>query len=252
MNGTDAKGAVLVTGGSRGIGARTVVRLAEAGFPVAFLYHSREDAAAAVVREVEGLGGRALAIQADVSQEEDLLRAFAEVDKAFGQLSGLVNNAATGGGRSPLKTVERSQLENVWATNITAPFICCREAVNRMSTANGGAGGAIVNVSSLASRTGSPNVWVHYAASKAALETMTIGLAKETAREGIRVNAIRCGVFDTEAHDGFGEDRLAALMAAVPMHRMGDANEAADVIEYLMSPRASYITGSLVDVSGGM
>ena len=252
MNDSGNEGVVVVTGGTRGIGARTAVRVAQAGSPVAILYQRREDAAAAVVAEIEELGGTALAIQADIASEDDILQAFAHIDSRFGSIAGLVNNAATNGGRARLAEVERSQLEITWATNITGPFLCCREAVRRMSTANGGSGGAIVNVSSIASRTGSPNVWAHYAASKAALETMSIGLAKETAREGIRVNVVRCGVYDTDAHDGFGEDRLAALKAQIPMQRMGDATEAAEVIEFLLSPRASYVTGGVLEAGGGM
>ena len=252
MQETDSKGAVIVTGGGRGIGARTAVKLAEAGHPVAIVYHSRDETAAAVVGEIEALGVKGLAIRADIAVGDEILRVFEEVDRTFGSLGGLVNNAATNGGRALVNEVERSQLEKVWATNVTAPFLFSREAVRRMSTANGGNGGSIVNVSSIASRTGSPNVWVHYAASKAALETLSIGLAKETATEGIRVNVVRCGVFNTEAHDGFGEDRLDFLRSQIPMKRMGEADEAANLIAFLMSSKASYVTGSAIEAGGGM
>lgn len=252
MSTIEPSDAILVTGGGRGIGARIAVRMARKGHPVAIAYLSRTAEAEAVVKEIEAFGGQAIAIQADVAKEDSIMRAFEQVDQNFGRLGGLVNNAATTGGRALVANVTHDQLDMTWATNITAAFICCREAVARMSVSRGERGGAIVNISSIAARLGSPNVWVHYAASKAALETMSLGLAREVAGEGIRVNVARCGVIDTEIHAGHGEDRLAALNAQIPMGRMGTADEAADVVAYLLSPQSSYVTGAVVEVGGGL
>jgi NAD(P)-dependent dehydrogenase (short-subunit alcohol dehydrogenase family) len=191
-------------------------------------------------------------VRADVSDEKALVAAFEEIDATFGGVRGLVNNAASNGGRARLVDLTVTQLEQTFRTNVFASFVCAREAARRMSTANGGAGGCIVSVSSGATRTGSPGVWVHYAASKGAIETMTLGLAKELAADGIRVNAVRAGVIDTDVHKGHGEDRLRTLMAMVPMKRMGLPDEVAAAVVWLLSDEASYVTGAILDVTGGL
>lgn len=252
MTNTWTQGAVIVTGGGRGIGARIAVRAARSGAPIAILYRSRDAEAAAVVAEIECAGGRAIAIRADIADEAQIVAAFARIDEQLGRIGGLVNNAATTGERARVAEVTRDQLERTWATNITGAFLCCREAIHRMSTAAGGTGGAIVNVSSIAARTGSPGVWVHYAAAKAALETLSLGLAREVAAEGIRVNVVRPGVIATEIHDGQGNDRLRALLAQVPMGRMGEPAEVAEVAAYLLSADASYVTGAVIEAGGGL
>jgi NAD(P)-dependent dehydrogenase (short-subunit alcohol dehydrogenase family) len=244
--------ALVVTGGGRGIGARIAKRAAASGMPVAFLFHSRHEDAADTLRELQAFGVRASAIQADVANEADVMRAFAQIDDEFGGIGGLVNNAATNGGRARLEELTVAQLESVFRTNVFGSFLCAREAARRMSTRSGGNGGAIVNISSGASRTGSPGVWVHYAASKGAIETMSNGLAKELAVDGIRVNAIRAGVIDTDVHQGHGEDRLKQLLAFVPMKRMGQPDEVAAAAMWLLSSEASYVTGAILDVSGGL
>lgn len=244
--------ALVVTGGGRGIGARIAKRAAQAGMPVAFLFRSRSDEASQTLAEVERCGVRALAIQADVAVESEILAAFEQVDAAFGGVAGLVNNAATNGGRARLEQLTLAQLEAVFRTNVFGSFLCSREAARRMSTKNGGAGGAIVNISSGASRIGSPGVWVHYAASKGAIETMSIGLSKELAGDGIRVNTVRAGVIDTEVHHGHGDDRLRQLLSMVPLGRMGQPGEVAAAVMWLLSGEASYVTGAVLDVSGGL
>lgn len=244
--------ALVVTGGSRGIGARIAVAAAKRDMPVAFLFHSNEDAAAKTVAEIQAHGVRGLAVRADVSDEKAIVAAFEEIEDTFGGIRGLVNNAASNGGRARLVDLTSKQLEETFRTNVFASFLCAREAARRMSTSSGGPGGCIVNVSSGATRTGSPGVWVHYAASKGAIETMTLGLAKELASDGIRVNAVRAGVIDTEVHKGHGEDRLRTLMAMVPMKRMGQPEEVAAAVVWLLSAEASYVTGAILDVTGGL
>ena len=245
-------GALVVTGGGRGIGSRVAVRAAQAGLDVAILYLEREDAARSTLREIEAAGARGIAIRADVAVEDDIVRAFAQVDRELGGVRGLVNNAASNGGRSLLKDLTRAHLERAFHTNVFGSFLCAREATRRMSVREGGRGGSIVNISSGASRLGSPGVWVHYAASKAAIETMTLGLSKELAADGVRVNTVRCGVIDTEVHHAHGEDRVRALMAQVPMKRMGTPDEVAAAVMWLLSGEASYVTGATLDVSGGL
>ena len=245
-------GAVVVTGGGRGIGSRIAVRAARAGADVAILYQSREDSARDTVREIEAAGARGLAIRADVAVEADVVRAFEEVDRAFGGVRALVNNAASNGGRALVRDVTLEHLDLAFRTNAYGSFLCSREAIRRMSVRSGGRGGAIVNVSSGASRLGSPGVWVHYAASKAAVETLSIGLSKELAEDRIRVNVVRCGVIDTEVHARHGEDRVRALMAQVPMKRMGTPDEVAAAAIWLLSDEASYVTGAVLDVTGGL
>lgn len=245
-------GALVVTGGGRGIGARIAVLAASRGTPVALVYRSRAETAAQTLREIEAAGGRAVGIAADIGKEAEVLRVFATVDETFGRLGGLVNNAAVPGGRARLEDLRMEQLEEVFRTNVFGAFLCTREAARRMSTRRGGAGGAIVSISSGAVNTGSPGIWVHYAASKGALETMSRGLAKELAGEGIRVNVVRAGLIDTEAHRGHGEDRVKRILAQIPMARIGRPEEVAAAALWLFSPEASYVTGTVIDVAGGL
>ena len=243
---------VLITGGSRGIGAATARLAAERGYAVAISYVSNEPAARAVVAEIEQRGGRAMAVQADVGSEADVCRLFAEVDRRLGVLNALVNNAGVLETQTRVEHMDAERLARVFTVNITGAFLCAREAVRRMSTARGGRGGAIVNVSSGASRLGSPNEYVDYAASKGAIDTMTIGLSREVAEEGIRVNAVRPGFIYTEIHASGGEpNRVDRVKAFVPMKRGGRADEVARAILWLLSDEASYSTGTFIDVTGG-
>jgi NAD(P)-dependent dehydrogenase (short-subunit alcohol dehydrogenase family) len=214
------------------------------------VYKSRDEDAARLAAEITDKGCRALPVRADVAREEGILSAFAIADSA-GPLVGLVNNAGTTGGQSTVVNVRSDQVANAFALNVFSAFICAREAVRRMARSKGGQGGAIVNVSSAAARTGSPNFWVHYAASKAALDTLTIGLAKEVAADGIRVNAVRPGVIDTEIHAANPPDLMERMKQAIPMRRMGHPDEVARSIVWLLSEQASYVTGSILDVGGG-
>lgn len=250
--GGNAGRVLVVTGGGRGIGSRIAVQAASRGTPVAFLYRSRDEAAAATLQAIRSHGVEGLAIKADVADEGSILSAFETIDQHFDGMDGLVNNAATNGGRARLSELTLPQLEEVFRTNVFASFLCAREAARRMSTAKGGKGGAIVNISSGATRTGSAGVWVHYASSKGAVEIMSLGLAKELAREGVRVNCVRAGVIDTEVHEGHGEDRLRNLLALVPMGRMGQPDEVAAAALWLLSDAASYVTGAVIDVAGGL
>lgn len=242
----------LITGGSRGIGAATSLLAARQGYAVAVGYHRNAQAAAAVVEQIQKLGGHALAIQADVSKEADVLRLFAEAEAAFGPLTALVNNAGILETQARVENIDAARLTRIFEANVLGAFLCAREAVKRMSTRHGGRGGAIVNVSSRAAVLGSPGEYVDYAMSKAALDTLTIGLAKEVAAEGIRVNAVRPGLIETEIHASGGEpERVARLAASVPMGRGGRAEEVAEAILWLLSDAASYATGTFLDVSGG-
>lgn len=242
----------LITGGSRGIGAACALLAAQRGWTVAISYRDNRAAAGGVVRAIEQAKGRAIAIRADVSSEADVLAMFATVDRELGRLGALVNNA---GVIAPVRRFEQFDLERlqrVFATNVIGSFLCAREAIRRMSTRHGGAGGSIVNVSSAAARLGSPNEFVDYAASKGAIDTMTIGLAKEVATEGIRVNAVRPGLIYTDIHASGGEPgRVERLKEMVPMRRGGTPEEVAAPVLWLMSDEASYLTGTLIDVSGG-
>jgi NAD(P)-dependent dehydrogenase (short-subunit alcohol dehydrogenase family) len=243
---------LLVTGGSRGIGAATARLAAARGYAVCLSYRSNAAAAAAVVADIERAGGDAFAVQADVASETDVLRLFATVDARPGRLAVLVNNAGILERQTTLLDMEAARWQRVLATNVTGSFLCAREAVRRMSTRLGGAGGAIVNVSSMAARLGSPGEYVDYAASKGAIDSMTIGLAREVAAEGIRVNAVRPGVIYTDIHASGGEPgRVDRVKGSVPMQRGGTAEEVARAILWLASDEASYSTGTFIDVSGG-
>ena len=246
-----ARGVCLVTGGSRGIGAATARLAAARGYDVAITYLSRVDDARAVVRDVEAQGRRALAVQADVADEGALVDAFRAAD-ALGPLALLVNNAGIVGSVGRLEDVTGAMLDTLVRTNIVGAFLAAREAVRRMSTRHGGRGGSIVNVSSGAAQLGSPNVWIHYAATKGALDTMTIGLAKEVAGEGIRVNAVRPGIIDTEIHAARPPGQVEKMRQAIPMARLGTADEIAATILWLASDEASYVTAALLDARGGI
>lgn len=246
-------GTLIVTGGGRGIGAQIAVRAAQAGTPVAVLYHSRPDNAARVVSEIESDGGRAVAIRADVGSEADATRAFAAAEDALGPLGGLVNNAVLAGPPRKLVELPASELEGVFRTNVFGAFLCCREAARRLSVKNGGGGGAIVTLSSAyAVNTGAPGNWVHFAASKASLETMSRGLAKELATDGIRVNVVRFGAIDTETRRGQPQEHLDRVLGQIPLARMGTPGEAAAAVLWLLSEDASYVSGATLDVTGGL
>ena len=243
---------LIVTGGGRGIGAATARLAAARGFAVAVNYRSDAKAAAQVVSDIEAAGGRAIAIPADVALEADVVRLFQECDRALGTLSALVNSAGIIEKQMRVEDMDAGRLQRVFATNVYGPFLCSREAVRRMSTRHGGHGGSIVNVSSLASVYGSPNEYVDYAATKGALDTLTTGLAREVATEGIRVNDVRAGHIYTGFHALGGEpDRVERVKADVPMKRGGQPEEVAQAIVWLLSEQASYVTGTRLDVSGG-
>ncbi|OZB42557.1 MAG: NAD(P)-dependent oxidoreductase [Thiomonas sp. 15-66-11] len=245
------KPVLVVTGGSRGIGAATARLAAQSGYSVCLSYNSRPQAAESVVDGIVAAGGDALAVQADVAVEGDVVRLFA-LASTLGPLRGLVNNAGILERQARVEAMDVQRLTRVFAVNVIGTFVCAREAVHRMSTRHGGAGGAIVNVSSAASRLGSPGEYVDYAASKGAVDSFTLGLAKEVAAEGIRVNAVRPGVIRTDIHASGGEPgRVERVKAAVPMLRGGEPEEVAQAIVWLLSDAASYCTGSLLDVSGG-
>jgi NAD(P)-dependent dehydrogenase (short-subunit alcohol dehydrogenase family) len=243
---------LLVTGGGRGIGAATARLAGARGYAVAVNYLHNQEAAEAVVRDIERGGGTAIAIQGDVAVEDDVLRLFATVDERLGRITALVNNAGILDRQVRLDEMQAARMQRIFATNIFGAFICAREAVRRMSTRHGGEGGAIVNVSSAASRIGSPNEFIDYAASKGALDSLTIGLSKEVGTEGIRVNGVRPGLIYTDIHDDSGNpNRIAQFIPGVPMQRGGTAEEVAHAILWLLSDEASYVTGINIDVTGG-
>jgi NAD(P)-dependent dehydrogenase (short-subunit alcohol dehydrogenase family) len=239
---------VLITGGGRGIGAATARACAAAGYDVAVTYRSRADAAEAVVAGCEAAGVRACALAGDVAAEADVVRVFDEATERLGPITGLVNNAGIVARQARVEEFDAARLETMMRVNVVGAFLCAREAVRRMK----GRGGAIVNLSSRAAVLGSPAEYVDYAAAKAAVDTLTVGLAKEVAAEGIRVNAVRPGLIDTEIHaDGGEPGRVARLAGTVPMGRGGQPEEVAAAIVWLLSDEASYVTGALLDVAGG-
>jgi len=243
---------LIVTGGSRGIGAATATLAAERGYAVCVNYRSNQAAAEAVVAGIRDAGGTALAVGADVAVEDDVVRLFETVDAALGPLTALVNNAGILEKQTRVEQIEAARIDRIFATNVRGTFICAREAVRRMSTKNGGQGGAIVNLSSRAAQLGAPGEYVDYAASKGAIDAMTIGLAREVAGEGIRVNAVRPGIIYSDIHaDGGEPGRVDRLGPTLPMQRGGDAIEVARAILWLLSDEASYSTGTFIDVAGG-
>jgi NAD(P)-dependent dehydrogenase (short-subunit alcohol dehydrogenase family) len=243
---------IVVTGGSRGIGAATARLAGERGYTVCVNYRQNRAAADEVVASIAAAGGTALAVGADVASEPEVVRLFETVDTRLGPIAALVNNAGILERQSRVEHIDGARLDRIFATNVRGAFLCAREAVRRMSTAHGGSGGAIVNVSSRAAQLGAPGEYVDYAASKAALEALTIGLAREVAGEGIRVNAVRPGIIYSEIHaDGGEPNRVDRLGPALPMQRGGEPIEVARAILWLLSEEASYSTGTFIDVSGG-
>ena len=243
---------VLVTGGSRGIGAATSRLAARQGWRVAVNYASNRAAADAVVAAIAASGGEAIAIEGDVGKAGDIVSMFAAVDRHFGRLDGLVNNAGIVDYTQRVDEMPVERIERMLRVNVTGSILCAAEAVRRMSSRHGGQGGAIVNISSMAAVLGSPAQYVDYAASKAAIDTFTVGLAREVAAEGVRVNAVRPGLIETDIHASGGlPDRPRDMAPSIPMQRTGSAEEVADAILYLLSPSASYITGAILNVSGG-
>lgn len=249
---TAAARTLLVTGGSRGIGAETCRLAAERGYRVAVNCRHDEQAARQVVSAIEAAGGEAFAVQADIGDENDIIAMFAAVDRRFGRLDALVNNAGIVDRKARVDEMGVDRLERMMRINVIGSILCAREAVRRMSTLHGGTGGSIVNVSSIAAVLGSPAEYVDYAASKGAIDTFTTGLAREVAAEGIRVNAVRPGIIDTEIHASGGQpDRIERVRGMVPMKREGKAGEVARAILWLLSDEASYTTGALLDIGGG-
>jgi NAD(P)-dependent dehydrogenase (short-subunit alcohol dehydrogenase family) len=245
-------GTLIVTGASRGIGAAIATVAAQRGYAVAVNYRTGESEAERVVADITAAGGRALPVQADVSNEQDILRMFQTAERELGPIKALVNNAGITGGFARVEEVSRAAIEQTFAVNVTGAILCAREAVRRMSTKRGGTGGAIVNISSRAAHTGAPGEWVHYAASKGAIDSFTIGLAREVATEGIRVNAVAPGLVETDLHAANGEPgRLQRLMPTIPMRRAGLVEEVAGGVLWLLSNEASYTTGAILEIGGG-
>jgi NAD(P)-dependent dehydrogenase (short-subunit alcohol dehydrogenase family) len=243
---------MLITGASRGIGAATAQLAARRGYAVCLNYRQRADAAEQLAQRIRQAGGRAITVAADVADEKQVAALFAAIDREFGRLDVLVNNAGMLERQMRLEEMDAARLQRVFATNVLGSFLCAREAIKRMSTAHGGRGGAIVNLSSVAARLGAPHEYIDYAAAKAAIDAMTIGLAKEVAAEGIRVNAVRPGVVYTDIHASGGEpDRVERVRASVPMARGGQPEEIAEAVLWLASDQASYTSGALLDVAGG-
>lgn len=243
---------MLITGASRGIGAATARLAAAEGYALCLNFHHRADAAQQLLEELKSTGTQAIAVAADVADETQVARLFATIDEQFGRLDVLVNNAGMLERQMRLDEMDAARLIRVFAVNVTGSFLCAREAVKRMSTRYGGKGGSIVNVSSIAAKLGAPNEYIDYAAAKGAIDSMTLGLAKEVAAEGIRVNAVRPGVIRTEIHASGGEPgRVERVRASVPMGRGGEAEEVAEAILWLAGEKASYTSGALLDVSGG-
>jgi NAD(P)-dependent dehydrogenase (short-subunit alcohol dehydrogenase family) len=243
---------ILITGASRGIGAATAALAAEMGYAVVVNYHTNKEAAGKVAAGITAKGGRAIVIGADISKEDEVMRLFEEADKIFGRLDSLVNNAGILERQMRLEEMDAVRLNRIFAANITGQMICAREAVKRMSLKRGGNGGTIVNVSSIAAKTGSPSEYIDYAASKGAIDTFTIGLSKEVADEGIRVNGVRPAFIYTDIHAAGGEPgRIERIKNGIPLKRGGSASEVAEAIMWLASEKSSYSTGTFIDVSGG-
>jgi NAD(P)-dependent dehydrogenase (short-subunit alcohol dehydrogenase family) len=248
----EKQGALIVTGASRGIGAAIAKLAATQGFPVIVNFERNKVSAEQTVLHITAAGGQACMVQGNVGREEDVLRIFETADREFGFVNGLVNNAGVTGGLARVEAIQAADVLEMLRVNILGTMLCCREAVKRMSTARGGHGGAIVNISSLAARTGGSGEWVHYAASKGAVNSFTIGLAREVAGEGIRVNAVAPGLIATELHAANGvPDRLERLKNTIPMQRPGTPEEIAAGVLWLLSPAASYTTGTILEIGGG-
>lgn len=242
----------LITGASRGIGKATALLLAQQGMRVVANYHRDRQAAQTVVEDITRAGGEAMALQADVSDEQQVVAMFTTIDQTWGPVNVLVNNAGILSTQCRVENLSAERINRVLSTNVTGYFLCCREAVKRMSTEHGGSGGAIVNVSSVAARLGSPGEYVDYAASKGAVDTLTIGLSLEVAAQGIRVNGVRPGFIYTDMHASGGEPgRVDRVAPAIPMRRGGQPEEVAQAIAWLVSDNASYVTGSFIDLAGG-
>ena len=243
---------LIVTGGSQGIGAAVARRAGARGYAVALTYQSNQAMAEQVVADITAAGGNAIAVRAEMADEASILALFRTVDERLGKLTALVNNAGTPGLMGTIDTVSAQTLDTVLAVNVRAPFLMIREAVARMATDRGGAGGGIVNISSRAAELGGAGEWIHYAASKGALDSLTIGAAKELAQRGIRVNAVSPGLIETDLHARAGlPDRLTRLVGGVPMGRVGSVDEVAAAVLWLLSPEASYMTGVIIPISGG-
>lgn len=243
---------IIITGAGRGIGAATALAAARAGYRICINYLADDDAAHRVLQQVRELGAEAITVRADVSVEDEVIQLFHRVDSELGRVTALVNNAGTIGHQSRVDEMSEFRLLKLMKTNVVGPILCAKHALQRMSTRHGGQGGAIVNVSSVAARLGSPNEYVDYAASKGALDTFTVGLAKEVAGEGVRVNGVRPGYILTDFHALSGDaDRVSKLAPTIPMGRGGEAAEVAEAILWLLSDKASYTTGSFIDLGGG-